>query len=227
MHEWIIVKSSDTAQELHNADFKDSIKPTIIVNQLSQDALVLGSSQSIQLDTARASENNIEICKRKSGGGLVYMNHKQDLWVDIYLPNNSPLFVKDIGKSFLWVGQLWKDALSSYWTKDQLVMAETKHPENSLSKLICFEGVGHGEILLNGPNGKLKKIVGLSQKRKRHGCKIQCLFTTTDQKEIIDPYLQKSNKQKTHLDLLTSPYLVNPESILENLIIDLQENYVN
>ena len=47
--------------------------------------------------------------------------------------------------------------------------------ETPWSELVCFAGVGPGEVLLGAG-----KLVGLSQRRTRHGIRVQCLVNGAD-----------------------------------------------
>ena len=39
------------------------------------------------------------------------------------------------------------------------------------SSMICFDGVGAGEVLVDG-----RKLVGISQRRMRHAARLQCCW---------------------------------------------------
>ena len=70
---------------------------------------------------------------------------------------------------------------------DDLSVHDGAMASTAWSKLVCFDGVGAGEVLVGG-----RKLVGLSQRRTRHAARLQCCwYSSYDASllvELLDPY---------------------------------------
>jgi hypothetical protein len=92
------------------------------------------------------------------------------LWVDVVIPPTDDLWVDDVGRSFAWLGAAWVAALA------ELGVGGRAH-EGGLcttqwSRLVCFGGLGPGEVVDVGE--RAAKIVGMAQRRGRSGARFQC-----------------------------------------------------
>ncbi len=136
-------------------------------------ALVLGSRQTLELvdvDACRAA--GIGVTTRRTGGGAVLVDPARMVWVDVVLPHG--MAPDDVRGSMIWVGARVGAAL-----------VECGHPGGGLdvhatgmlcgpgSSVVCFAGIGPGEVLDAG-----RKLVGLSQRRTRHGIRVQAMVHT-------------------------------------------------
>ncbi len=92
-------------------------------------------------------------------GGLV--------WVDVLVPAADRLWEGDVGRAFAWLGATWNGALTDVGVRGGQVhggpLATTPW-----SPLVCFAGVGPGEVTLDGA-----KVVGMAQRRTRAGALFQ------------------------------------------------------
>ena len=71
-------------------------------------AIVLGSTQERALVNESACfENNVEIVKRRSGGGIVLLSKESTLWIDVEIPRQHDLWLDDVGESSLWLGEVF------------------------------------------------------------------------------------------------------------------------
>jgi len=137
-------------------------------------ALVLGSAQREEVVDVRACEQaGVEVVRRRSGGGAVLVVPDQLLWVDVLVPAGDPLWSIDVGRAFHWLGDAWAAALAG------LGVAVTVHrgplQRTPWSPLVCFAGLGPGEVCLRGPAiGATPKVVGISQRRTRTSARFQC-----------------------------------------------------
>lgn len=91
----------------------------------------------------------------------------EQLWIDVLLPADDPLWEADVGRSFHWLGQVWVDALASLgvdssWHNGPMVCTPW-------CRRVCFAGIGSGEVTVDG-----RKVVGLAQRRTRAGALFQC-----------------------------------------------------
>ncbi len=123
---------------------------------------MLGSTQ------APIAVDGIEVCRRRSGGGAVLVHPGDVLWIDVLLPRHDRLWDDDVGRAAHWLGEAWRDALGVG------VVHTGGMVRSSWSSLICFAGVGPGEVLVDGA-----KVVGISQRRTRAGARFQCVVLRT------------------------------------------------
>jgi hypothetical protein len=94
------------------------------------------------------------------------------LWIDLLLPAGDPLWSDDVGRAFLWLGQVWADALRDLGVEARV--HEGGLCTTAWSRLVCFGGLGTGEVVDRAG----AKLVGLSQRRTREGARFQCQAQT-------------------------------------------------
>lgn len=91
-------------------------------------------------------------------------------WVDIVLPHgHAP---DDVRGSMVWIGERWRRALQPE-TDRELAVHGGGMECSAWSDLVCFSGVGPGEVLVGSD-----KLAGLSQRRTRRGIRVQGLVYT-------------------------------------------------
>jgi lipoate-protein ligase A len=146
------------------------VAPRVIWCEPTNKAVVLGSRQSPELlDLEACRRNELDVVRRRSGGGVVLVLPPDLLWVEIVVPHG--VAPDDVRGSMVWAGRLWREALAGILPDpSSLVVSELPGPGTAWSDLVCFAGVGAGEVLLDG-----RKLVGLSQRRTRRGLRIQGL----------------------------------------------------
>lgn len=129
-------------------------------------ALVIGSTQpleTVDLDSARRS--GIEIVRRGVGGGAVLVSPDAQVWIDVWLPRADPLWDDDVVRSAGWLGETWRSALGALGAAP-LDVHRGKSLEGPWARLVCFGGLGPGEVTVRG-----SKLVGLAQRRTRQGAR--------------------------------------------------------
>jgi lipoate-protein ligase A len=145
-------------------------------------AVVLGSSQhsssqhssshdigaSAFLDLLACENAGVEIVKRRSGGGLVYLAPEQHIWIDVVIAREDILWTDDVGESAQWLGDAWCRALETLGHRDLRVHREAT-AQTQLGRLICFAGAGAGEVFSGN-----HKLVGISQRRTSKLARFQC-----------------------------------------------------
>jgi lipoate-protein ligase A len=131
-------------------------------------AVVLGSRQTpALLDLDRCARLGFDVVRRRSGGGVVLVVPDDLVWIDLVVPHG--VAPDDVRGSMVWAGEHWREALApSLPTGSTLEVNDGPSRATPWSDLVCFAGVGPGEVLLGG-----RKLVGLSQRRTRHGLRIQ------------------------------------------------------
>ena len=145
-------------------------QPTLTWWTLAGRGLVLGSGQPDEIvDLAAAAAADVEVARRASGGGAVLLVPGDVLWADLVIPRDHPRWDDDIVAGAGWVGDAWLEALVSVGVdRARLRRHQGGSVEGAWSKLVCFAGIGPGEVTLDG-----RKIVGLSQRRSRAGARFQ------------------------------------------------------
>jgi lipoate---protein ligase len=174
---WAIEQTTGSAAAFHRAPLEREItRPTLWFHQVQQPALVLGSTQpETVIDHQGASNAGWEVCRRRSGGGVVAVVPNQGLWVDVFIPRDHSLHHDDIGLAFAWLGDAWVAALAHSATGCDPVAHSGPLLNRAAGRLLCFAGLGPGEVTVGGPLNVRYKVVGLSQRRTRAGSRFQCL----------------------------------------------------
>jgi len=126
-------------------------------------AIVLGSTQSLDVVDA-TSAARLDVVRRRSGGGAVLVSPDDPVWIDVWVPAGDPLWRADVTGAFDWLGTTWAAALSRVGLPDPVVQGPAPGACTRWSALVCFGGVGAGEVTVAG-----RKVVGLSQRRNRAG----------------------------------------------------------
>lgn len=133
-------------------------------------AVVLGRGQRDAVDVPGHGR-----LQRPSGGGAVLMDDDL-LSLDILLPPDHPwLADPDLGAVFDPVGAAWAAALADLGVPDLAIhrgpatASRLGPPERRPLAEVCYASLGRGEVTSGG-----RKVVGLSQRRRRQGALIQC-----------------------------------------------------
>ncbi|MEO6652850.1 MAG: hypothetical protein ABIP17_09370 [Ilumatobacteraceae bacterium] len=135
----------------------------------TDDAIVLGSRQTADLvDRAACARAGLSVVRRRSGGGAVLMRRHDVHWIDVVVPTD--VAPDDVRGSMVWIGERWRAVLDSL-TDRELAVHKGPMVSTDWSDLVCFAGVGPGEVLCGGG-----KLVGLSQRRTRRGMRVQALI---------------------------------------------------
>jgi len=185
---WVVELRRGSAAELHEASAASVAAPAarkVVVNEVAAPALVLGSTQSpglLRPEVRAASEAGTgpDVVQRRSGGGLVPLAPGAQLWVDVVVPAGDAVWDDDATRMARSVGQWWVDALVRSGADPELVrtdLGSTGRPANDreLGRVVCFAGIGPGEVEVAEDFGIWWKTVGFSQRRTRHGAVLQCL----------------------------------------------------
>jgi lipoate---protein ligase len=169
----VIIRKA-TVSELHALDpfvdrpagYGELTGPEVWVCDHTDAAVVLGSRQSpdlVDADACRAA--GLEIVRRRSGGGAVLLRPDAVVWIDVVLPHG--VAPDDVRGSMVWVGERWGEVLASS-VGEEITVHDGGMVCTPWSDLVCFAGVGPGEVLVDG-----RKFLGLSQRRNRHGIRVQ------------------------------------------------------
>lgn len=173
-----VVEQRGSVAELHALDPFSPVppdRPVVWHQRFRDDAIVLGSRQSAELvDAAQAQSAGLDVARRRSGGGAVLLRPGQMLWVDLLVPPG--VVPDDVRGSMIWLGEVWRDALGELGAAtDAMTVHRGGLTDTRWAELVCFAGVGPGEIVVGD-----HKLMGLSQRRTRHGVRAQCLVHRTN-----------------------------------------------
>ncbi len=163
---WIVEELRGTAGELHSRPLDGSVRPLWSWLEVTGPAVVLGSGQAdTVIDQRRAEGAGVEICRRRGGGTLVWLD-RESMWFDVSIASSDPRWETDVGRAFIWLGELLAETLES------LGVPATVRTGGLLrgpwSDLLCFGGLGPGEVSVAG-----RKLIGLSQRRTRDRARFQ------------------------------------------------------
>lgn len=165
---WRVEYQCGTVPDLLRLAELDAESRWVRVHSVTRPALVLGSTQRLETaDQTRAAAAGVDIVRRRSGGGAVLVAPDRQAWVDFSVPAGDPLWDDDVARAALWVGEMWSAVIRGLTGTTPLVHRAGLHADR-WGKLICFAGVGPGEVLISG-----KKVVGVSQRRNRHRARFQ------------------------------------------------------
>ena len=164
-----------TASEQHGRDLP--AERSVWNVDVTVPAIVLGSRQTeTELKIEACEKANVEIVRRRSGGGMVFLSPGKQLWLDVVIPKDDRLWIDDVGRAAWWLGDVWLAAIKSLEPTNTL--QAHVHRENlnmgEHGDLVCFAGVGPGEVIGVDAEGRLAKIVGISQRRTKEAARFQC-----------------------------------------------------
>jgi lipoate-protein ligase A len=179
--EWALIRRRSTAGEFHAREIPHPARPEIWVHEITAPALVLGSTQRGPgvADEVACAEAGIEVVRRRSGGGAVLLLPGEVVWVDVILPAGHDGWADDVHRPMVWLGERLAEAFSAAGLSGAEVhrgaMRSTSH-----SRLICFDGLGPGELTIGGI-----KLVGISQRRTRAAARLQCCWYVDYDPELL------------------------------------------
>jgi lipoate---protein ligase len=168
---WAVEHVCGSAAELFTGDKSSAAlisgvltQPFVRVLHVDAPTLVLGSSQDESIVGVVPN-----VVKRRSGGGAVWLDPAEQVWVDVVLPARHQRWDADVTRSFFWLGQAWIDTLRSVGVTVPLDLHTEGLHSTEWSSLLCFAGRGPGEVFANN-----RKVVGMAQRRGRAGALFQC-----------------------------------------------------
>ncbi len=137
---------------------------------VTRPAVVLGSTQRDDVvDHELAAARGVDVARRRSGGGAVWLAPGGTLWVDVVLPRDDPRWDDDVSRSALWLGEAWSQVIRDV-TGASAEVHRGAMVCTALSTKACFAGVGPGEVSIGH-----RKVAGISQRRTRAAARFQCV----------------------------------------------------
>lgn len=170
---WRVIEHEERPGAFHARPIPDALDRQVWVSRPTAPALVLGSAQRDDVvDRDACARAGFEVVRRRSGGGAVLVVPGQLVWVDVLLPAGDPLWRDDVGRAFLWLGEAWQRALAELGVP--AAVHDGPMVRTAWSDLVCFAGLGPGELIQRRADGAAAKVVGISQRRTRAGARFQC-----------------------------------------------------
>lgn len=167
---WSADRLAGSAALLHDRQLGPPVLRRVSVLEIERPALVFGSTQrETDADATALAAFEVDLVRRRSGGGAVLLVPGQTLWVDVELPRNDSLWDDDVGRAGFWLGRAWMVALAELGVRAQVHTGGVL--ETAWSRKVCFGGLGPGEVTVDGC-----KLVGISQRRTRDGARFQCVI---------------------------------------------------
>lgn len=165
--EWTREWRRGTAEDLHARPMPEPPTREVSVLSVEDRSIVLGSAQPLEtVSPDAASRFDVRTVRRRGGGGAVWLAPDEQLWIDVVVPKGDELWDDDVGRAFLWLGDVWAAALRELGV--DAVVHRHGLVRSALSTLVCFAGLGPGEVHVGGA-----KLVGMSQRRVRGGARFQ------------------------------------------------------
>ncbi|WP_420626603.1 lipoyl protein ligase domain-containing protein [Candidatus Poriferisodalis sp.] len=163
MGEWIREKWQASAELLHARPMPQDRRRHVSWLCPTKPALILGSATVDPFNGTRT-----DVVRRRSGGGLVWLDSDACTWVDVFVPADDQLWRADVGEAFDWLGRRLAAAFSSIGVLANVHRGP--YEAGPSGGLVCFASLGPGEVAVGG-----RKLVGISQRRTREGSRFQCL----------------------------------------------------
>jgi len=195
--------------------------------EVDRPALVLGSTQPDEVvDLDACARAGVELVRRHSGGGAVLLLPDEVMWFDLVVPRGDPLWHDDVSRAAHWVG----DAVVAALEQAGAGPIEGMHVHRGAmltsqwSSLVCFAGVGPGEVLLGAEplaassmRSPARKILGVSQRRTRSAARFQCAVYRSWRPEVLVGLLAEPRPSVADLADCALPVSLDLESLLRTL----------
>lgn len=171
-----LFRARSTAAEFHAREVAEPVRPEIWLHEITNAALVLGSAQPREdVDEEACERGGVDVVRRRSGGGAVLLIPGDVTWIDVILPTGATGWSADIHQPMVWLGRclsaVLADLLAGTADHRKVAAHDGSLVSSAWSRVVCFDGVGSGEVILDG-----KKLIGMSQRRTRNFARFQCCW---------------------------------------------------
>lgn len=197
-HGWEVTTTTGDAGPFHQREMPGhDVGHLVWIHQVRRPALVLGSTQSTDLiDLDRAAADGVEVCRRRSGGGVVPLTPNAECWIDVIVPRTSALWSDDVGRAFAWLGQVWAATVTDLAPTAPAEVYAGPLLGGERGRLVCFASLGPGEVTVDG-----RKVVGISQRRTRTAARFQSVVVGRWRPDLLVRHLRPSFLDGVGIDL--------------------------
>jgi lipoate-protein ligase A len=166
---WVLERWVGGGRLLHGRPVPVDGRRRLSLLEVTSPTVVLGSTSAEVIVPGAWGGERVETCRRRSGGGLVWLEPGNSTWLDVFVPADDPLAERDVARAFLWLGDAL--AVAAVGLGVDARVHRGRHRPGPDGGLVCFEGVGSGEVVVDD-----RKLVGISQRRTRAGARFQCVW---------------------------------------------------
>jgi lipoate---protein ligase len=214
-----LVRSRSTAADFHGRTVPDPAPREIWQHDVTAPALVLGSAQDPSVvDPDACRRAGVDVVRRRSGGGAVLLMPGEVTWIDVIVPTGAPGWSDDVHGPMIWLGRHLAHVITTLTGADDVVVHDAAMRTTPWSTHVCFDGVGAGELLLEG-----RKLVGISQRRTRHAARLQCCWYSSYAPEALVSLLDPANRPAV-ADL--TPVATLPATLADVIVATLADTLV-
>lgn len=211
---WVFHDWNGSVADFHAADLLVKPERSVWVLNVTRDTVVLGSHQpESDLNQGLAAQLGIDVTRRNSGGGAVWLPAGDVVWMDLVIPVGDSLWTDDVRVAPLWIGELWCDAIASVDPSlANLEVVEGALRTDALGQKICFVSEGPGEVMCDGG-----KVVGISQRRNRNGARFQCCAYTASRLDGFGAVMGITGADRDRLVASHVPVNTSRVALLESM----------
>ena len=202
----------ESAAHFHARSIPGPATAQVWVNHFPGPAVVLGSTQRAPsiIDADECTRRGIDIVRRRSGGGAVLLVPSEVTWFDVIIPTGAPGWAQDVHEPMVWLGERFAAACRAAGVTQTLTVNANSLGRTEWSALICFDGIGPGEVLLED-----RKLLGISQRRTRETLRLQCCwYHEVDSGELVGLFPALTDVDST----LLSPIATLPARLSADIL---------
>ena len=148
----------------------------------------------------------------------MFLEPGEHVWLDIVIPRTDELWVDDVAKSMWWLGEVWVRALADIGIHGAQVHRGTLL-NDTWGDLVCFAGVGPGEVTLSTTGSK---VVGISQRRTRDYASFQCTVFHHWAPERFSPLLRELPGVPAQIEERVTTVTASTDAVVRAVVKQLQ-----
>ncbi|MDG2114793.1 MAG: hypothetical protein P8N02_19570, partial [Actinomycetota bacterium] len=103
--QWVVERWRGSAGLLHHRPMPVDGRRRVSVLDVTRPALALGSRTP---DPVGDVGPDVDVTTRRSGGGVVWLQPDNSTWIDVFVPADDALADDDVGRAFLWLGEVFE-----------------------------------------------------------------------------------------------------------------------